>query len=159
MNLEGQFKRFTQANQKVSEELKVGMTLASISESRDFENVFSSASWEDEPNLTMAKVKSVLMATQKRFKSPQTSQAHRARYPFTQNQKSYKQKHGRQPRNPLKGWECPRCEMDNHTIKNCSRKSFTNQKYLKHPTSTATQDSTESSDSHSDQSSSMAITK
>jgi len=140
MKLEQQFKRFTEAQQTLSEDFQVAITLASVSNSRDFDSVFQSASWEEKADLTMAKIKSVLITTQRRTKHENNQLAHHANFRYQQKKITRsnkvsaftKQQHNRQPRDPVKGWECPTCEMDNHKSINCSRKRYNNPQISNH---------------------------
>lgn len=133
MKLEQQFKRFVEAKQTLCDQFQVAITLASISGSKNFDSVFQSASWEEETNLTMSKVKCVLMATQRRQKVNVDNFANftsKQRKHFTTNKNVPHGKfiHSRQPRDPSKGWECPNCQMINHNFINCTRKRTSERK-------------------------------
>ena len=125
MKLEAQFARFHEIDEKVNENHLVALILASVRKSPDFANVFHSAMWEDEASLTIAKVKSVLIATQRSQNINQEVKAHRAKVQF--NNKSYpgsskfRKPALRTPRDPKQGWNCPDCQMDNHTQADCTR--------------------------------------
>ena len=124
MKLEAQFTRFHDIEKVLAEEHLVAFILASVSDSSDFTNVFHSAMWADESSLTIAKVKSVLISTQRRQKSGAIEEAHYSKYkPQSKssnfNPRTMLKRHNRRPKNPNSGWRCPTCEMDNHTIENC----------------------------------------
>lgn len=127
MKLESQFTRFHDINKKLDDEHLVALILASVSDSPDFENVLHSAMWEDESTLTIAKVKSVLISTQRRLKTEKDEEAHHSKYkpqykPTKSIKNSSQKQHNRRPRNPSAGWKCPDCEMDNHSRQNCFKK-------------------------------------
>lgn len=126
MKLEAQFARFHDIEKVLAEEHLVAFILASVSDSSDFTNVFHSAMWEDESSLTIAKVKSVLISTQRRQKSGANEEAHYSKFkPKSSNfnPRPALKRHNRRPNDPNSGWRCPVCEMDNHTIENCFRKT------------------------------------
>lgn len=119
MKLDAQFARFQEAGDPLKESHLVALILSSVRNSPDFASVFHSAMWEDEDKLTIAKVKSVLISTSRRQRPNGEEQAHRAKFPQAK-QKSRIQ-HKRQPRDRVKGWACPQCEMDNHKSEDCNR--------------------------------------
>lgn len=128
IKMEAQFSRFHEIGEKVSEKHMAAMILTSVRNSSEFKSVFETAIWGEESSLTIAKVKSVLISTQRQHNNFNTFKANSstsrppsssssAKRPF----KSRK-KHNRQPRDPVKGWECKDCEMDNHERRFCTRK-------------------------------------
>lgn len=129
MKLETQFARFHEIGKAVNEEHLVAIILATVTNSPDFASVFHSAMWEDETStLTIAKVKSVLISTQKRRPTANDEQAHQTKQ-FHPRANTYKpshqinlpaSSHNRQPKDPIRGWRCPSCEMDNHTKQQCT---------------------------------------
>jgi hypothetical protein len=124
MKLEAQFSRLSEINKEIGEEHLVALILSSIHESPTFANVLHSAMWEDETSLTITKVKSVLIATQRQSNTDTEVQAHHAK-PFSSG-KSYQKRvkrHNRRPKDPINGWKCKTCEMDNHTEENCYKKN------------------------------------
>lgn len=135
MKLEAQFSRFHEIDKKLDEEHLVALILASVSDSSDFVNVFHSAMWEEESSLTIAKVKSVLIATQRRQLNEQDEQAHRTKLQQKSSSSNSRQRfasqkrHSRRPRDPINGWRCKDCEMDNHTRENCFRRSSSSQQH------------------------------
>jgi hypothetical protein len=133
MKLETQFTRFHQIDKPLADDHLVALILASVSESPDFSSVFHSALWEDESSLTIAKVKSVLISTQRRFISDVNEQAHSADIQSQGASKYVKRpnigkRHNRRPKDPIKGWNCIECEMDNHTLETCRKRAATNQR-------------------------------
>ena len=129
MKLENQFTRFHEINKKLDDEHLVALILASVSDSPDFANVMHSAMWEDESTLTIAKVKSVLISTQRRQNTEREEEAHHSKskpqFNATKSLNRSKQ-HFRRPRNPNAGWRCPDCEMDNHSSQDCFKKISAN---------------------------------
>lgn len=124
MKLEEQFSRFNDIDKSLSEEHLVALILASVSESPDFQNVFHSAMWEEESTLTIAKVKSVLISTQRRKILDNEDHAHHTKTKFLKNyqrssNRSSSRRHNRVPQDPVNGWKCPDCEMDNHSREKC----------------------------------------
>lgn len=126
MKLEAQFTRFQEIDKKLSDDHIVALILSSVSDSPDFANFFHSAMWTDESTLTIAKVKTILIATQRR----QTVEDHPMQANFNQQrnfsnpsyQNSTVRKHNRRPKDTVRGWKCSVCEMDNHTKENCWRR-------------------------------------
>ena len=122
MKLEAQFTRLHEIDKKLSEDHLVALILASVSDSSDFVNVFHSAMWEEESTLTIAKVKSVLISTHRRLKSEKDEEAHHSKFKQSSSKPSFhsnKKNHNRRPQDPVAGWKCPECEMDNHARENC----------------------------------------
>lgn len=127
MMLEAQFSRFTHIKKTLADEHLVALTLASIQDSPDFCNVIHSAMWEDEATLTLPKIKSVLISTQRRQLIEKEEEAHHSKFRHHYSTKKF---HNRTPKDPIKGWRCTTCEMDNHSNDNCFKRNK-QQKYQK----------------------------
>jgi hypothetical protein len=128
MKMEAHFTKLRDISKPVDEELQVSLIMISVMDSSDFTHVFHSALWEDESSLTVEKVKSVLIATQKRHFSERNESAHRSNFQQQQyppQRSSSRKRHNRKPKDPKNGWKCPGCEMDNHTSDNCRKKQIT----------------------------------
>lgn len=104
MKLEAQFTRFTNVKKKLDDEHLVALTLASVIDSPDFANVIESAMWEDDTTLTLSKIKSVLISTQRRRSSDNNEEAHASGY-NSQPKKNVRpfKRHNRKPKDPVKG--------------------------------------------------------
>lgn len=80
MKLDDQFSRFHDIGKQISEEHLVAMTLATIKNSPEFEFVFQSAQWEDQESITLTKIKSVLISTQKSRSNNSDNQSMQANF-------------------------------------------------------------------------------
>jgi transposase InsO family protein len=129
MKLEAEFARLHQINKSLSEDFLVAIILTSVKSSPEFANVFHSAIWEDESSLTVAKVKAILITTQRKKQEETIEQAHQSRqgqHKNTQRSSFPRKRHNRKPRDPKAGWRCPECELDNHTRDNCFKRNASN---------------------------------
>lgn len=117
MKLEKQFSRLSEIGQAMNEEVKVAHILASIKNSPDFANIFHSALWEDVSTLTVAKAKSILISTQRNVLNSES--AHQSKQLWSKQK--FPQRNSRTPRNPMKGYRCPSCQMDNHSKEECTK--------------------------------------
>jgi Reverse transcriptase (RNA-dependent DNA polymerase)/gag-polypeptide of LTR copia-type/Integrase core domain len=136
MQIETQFARLQDIKKPLSEDHKVAIILASVKKSHNFSSVFESALWEDESALTIAKVKSVLITSQRNRRIDSQNQAHQSKtWTSSKAQKfpTAAAKHSRRPKNPQSGWRCRHCEMDNHSWADCrnNKNSSNQQRYSK----------------------------
>lgn len=123
MSLDEQFARLTDIGKSLSEDFIVAIILSSVRESSDFAIVFHSAMWEDESSLTIAKVKSVLITTQRDQQSSSTHGAHHSKSFNNPANKNNVKKHNRRMDDAVRGWRCTLCEMDNHTPETCRKRN------------------------------------
>jgi transposase InsO family protein len=129
--LEAQFARMSEIGKELKEEHLVAMILASVRDSPDFANVFHSAMWEEQETLTITKVKSVLIATQRRSHTETDEQALHTKYSrFSKTNQKRIKPHNRQPKDAIAGWKCKTCEMDNHSDENCYKKNRNQQRSI-----------------------------
>jgi Reverse transcriptase (RNA-dependent DNA polymerase)/Integrase core domain/gag-polypeptide of LTR copia-type len=132
MKIEQQFNKLTESVEtadKLTENHKVAIVLASIRKSPEFSSLFNSAKWLKMESLTLSNVKDTIISAQDQLKMDSRAtddQAHASHHvPARQaNQskgKNFIRPHNRQPRDPVKGWNCTLCQMDNHTNATCNR--------------------------------------
>lgn len=121
MKLEDQFARMEDVGMGLPETHRVALILASVNSSSEYANVRHSAMWEEEKNLSIAKVKSVLLSTPSNANNEQALQSKRI---FNQSKKKeVKTQNTRQQptaNNPPRVFQCPRCRMDNHKLADCT---------------------------------------
>lgn len=126
IELEAQFSRFHEIEEKVAENHLVAMILTSVRNSSDFRQVFDSALWSDENSLTISKVKNVLISTQRQQSNRNNQQALKATFnqpKAPERSSSFRKRHNRHPKDPAKGFKCPDCEMDNHDTRSCTKRN------------------------------------
>jgi Reverse transcriptase (RNA-dependent DNA polymerase)/gag-polypeptide of LTR copia-type len=133
MQVEQQFNKLDDKD-KLSEDHKVAIVLASIRKSPEFVSLFNSAKWLKTETLTLSNVKDTIISSQDQTKMdsrPTNNQAHA--FPKGTNRNSFPRNrfmraHNRQPRNLQKGWNCTNCQMDNHSNENCNKNPQNKQK-------------------------------
>jgi transposase InsO family protein len=125
LKLEAQFARLAEIEETLNEKFLAGFILASVSKSPEFSNLFNSAMWSNEEALTVTKVKTVLISTQRRQRAMFESQAHGIQRSFQQNNHpSTSKKRDKRLNRPhgQRVYNCPYCKMDNHTEVVCYKK-------------------------------------
>lgn len=122
IKLDAQFETLLNIDQKLPEEHKVAIMLASVRDSEEFSELFQAARWQKKALLTVKSVRDSIIAAYDSKKSNN-------RYTYTQPSaahavnKTFRKHNTRVPRDPQKGWGCPDCRMDNHTTENCFKKN------------------------------------
>lgn len=126
MALEQHFNKLADVADKLPESHKVAVVLASVRKSPEFSNLFTSAKWLKTESLTFSTVRDTIISTQDQLRMETHSnatEAHATQHKFSnrpsQSHKSLSRPHNRKPRDPVKGWSCTRCQMDNHTNSTC----------------------------------------
>jgi gag-polypeptide of LTR copia-type len=130
MKIEQQFNKLADGvdeKDKLSGNQKVAIVLASIRKSLEFSSLFISTKWLKMETLTLSNVKDTIISAQDQLKMDSKSaakQAHSFQFksnrPQTQSKRAVRP-HQRQPRDPARGWNCTKCEMDNHSNATCYR--------------------------------------
>lgn len=113
LNLDILFSRLHEVGEPLSGRHQVAIILLSVSDSPEFVNFYCSAMFKGENSFTTDTLKSILIETQRCQRSFSNPLA----------QPPFLKKHNRRPRDPVKGWDCKICEMDNHFQKFCRKKS------------------------------------
>jgi hypothetical protein len=145
LRLDRQFEKLLEAKDQLPESHKVAITLASVKGSPEFEQLFYTAQWIKQEDMTLKAVRESIIAVQDSRKSQVSVTSQEAH-----SSKSFHRKpHQRRPRDKVKGWACPFCEMDNHKEADCYRKNNTRPvrifKKQSHVATQETQDNDESS--------------
>jgi hypothetical protein len=121
MQLEQNFNKLAEIDEKVTENHKVAIVLASIRKSPEFSHLFNSAKWLKTETLTLSNVKDTIISAQDQQKADTQNNnqvahasSHRSQNSTFQSKRvnSFRP-HNRQPRHPAKGWRCTICQMDN----------------------------------------------
>jgi hypothetical protein len=131
MKLEQNFNKLAEIDEKISENHKVAIVLASIRKSPEFSHLFNSAKWVKMETLTLSNVKDTIISAQDQQKADSQNNnqvAHASSHKpqnssFGSRRNISSRPHNRQPRDPAKGWNCTNCQMDNHSTSACRRKA------------------------------------
>jgi hypothetical protein len=148
LQLDRQFEKLLEANDQLPESHKVAIMLASVKGSPEFEQLFYTAKWVKQEDLTLQTVRESIIAAQDSRKTQDSSTIQEA---HSSKSSKWGKSHTRRPRDKVNGWACTFCEMDNHKEADCYRKNNKNPRSVRtfkkqsHVATQETQDNSEAS--------------